>query len=813
MKKIVLGTQFLIWIFLISVSVKGQHYQIDASNPRKEIFSGHLKLGGSNPMGDSISFNNYYMMINNDPVIPVMGEFHYSRYPNKHWEEEILKMKAGGMTVIPTYVFWNIHEEEEGVFDWTGDRNLRRFVELCAKNNVWTMVRIGPFCHGEIRNGGLPDWLYGRPFQVRSLDEGFLLYVDRLYKEIGRQLEGLMFKDGGPIIGIQLENEYQHSAAPWSTAYAGQPTEWTVPNHDEGYVMEGVGSQHQEYAFEEYGERYMRKLKEMAIEADLLAPIYTATGWGYAAIIENETLPVTAAYAYPNWAPLGLSEFYLFKDIHANPDYAPVRYISTNYPSFCAEMGGGMMVRYSRRPKVPPASLEAIIIRSLGSGANGIGYYMYHGGSTPFGKYNFMSDYAYGYPKISYDFQAPIREYGQLNESFYMLKTLHQFINDFGQELGPMVPVLPENAGNILPEDSKSFRYALRVHENSGFVFMTNYQDHAERDDQEDLQLEIQLPGGSITIPEKRGFTLKKEVSAIFPFNLSLAGVHLNYATAQLLNKFEDAGHTHYLFYKIDGTLPEYQFNSGQIEAIETSTGKISDDGDHITLIPEPGINSTAEILNKDGKKITITTLTREQALNTWKTRLAGKERIIISSSTILDHNGLLKIQNIGNHSMDFHIYPDVEEGLKCNTGKILKSYEGMFARYDIVLEKIEVPVKIQRVTDQRITVELPDNAMKGLNDIFLKIDYMGDTGMGFINGKLVTDHFYYGEPWVIGLKRFVPEIHKKGMYFYFKPISEDAPYLMDLAPEEIPDFQNGKVTEIKTIKAIPEYQVIVSPN
>jgi len=802
----------LICICLVSLSLEGQLHKIDASRPEKEIFDGHLKLGGSNPTGDSISFNNYFMMINEEPAIPVMGEFHFSRYPYKYWEESILKMKAGGMTVIPSYVFWNIHEEEEGVFDWTGDRNLRQFIELCAKNNVWTIVRIGPFCHGEIRNGGLPDWLYGRPFQVRSLDEGFLFYVDRLYKEIGRQLEGLMFKDGGPIIGIQLENECQHSASPWSTAYAGQPTEWTTHNQDEGYIMEGVGSQNKEYKFEEYGDQYMRKLKEMAIDANMIAPIYTATGWGYAAVIENETLPVTAAYAYPNWAPKELSEFYLFKDIHANPDYSPVRYAAENYPSFCAEMSGGMMVRYTRRPKVPPLSLEGLIVRSIGSGANGIGYYMYHGGSTPMGKYNFLSDYAYGYPKISYDFQAPIREYGQLNESFYMLKTLHMFLMDFGSELGPAVTVLPENAGKIKPGDTESLRYAVRVNKNSGFVFMTNFQDHADRKDQEDLQLEIKLPDGKITIPEKNGFSLKKDVSAIFPFNLSMAGVQLNYATGQLLTKFEDAGYIHYVFYEIDGTETEFQFNSQQIENIESITGNISDDGNHIYFLPEPGLKSTAEIIGKDGRKIKITTLTRDQALYTWKVSLNGMERIIISKSTILDQNGMLKIQNIGNNTMQFNIYPDVKNGFTSGSGRISRNSEGLFSQYNIELEKIEVPVEIQKVTDQRITLNIPEGAMTDLNDIFLKIDYIGDTGMGFINGKLVTDHFYYGEPWWIGLKRFVPEIMEEGMYFYFKPIYPEAPYLMDLSPDEIPDFQNGNVIDVKSVDIVPEYQVIVSP-
>src|SRR5208337_4465695 len=79
------------------------------------------------------------------------------------------------------------------------------------------IVRVGPFCHGEVRNGGLPDWLYGRSFRVRSNDNGYLEHVKRLYGQIAGQLDGLYFKDGGPIIGIQLENELLHAGAPWET--------------------------------------------------------------------------------------------------------------------------------------------------------------------------------------------------------------------------------------------------------------------------------------------------------------------------------------------------------------------------------------------------------------------------------------------------------------------------------------------------------------------------------------------------------------------------------------------------------------------
>lgn len=84
-----------------------------------------------------------------------------------------------------------------------------------------------PFCHGEIRNGGLPDWLFAKPLEIRSNDANYLKYVKRLYEEIGRQLEGLYYKDGGTIIGTQIENEHQHSAAPWGITYPGEPKDMT----------------------------------------------------------------------------------------------------------------------------------------------------------------------------------------------------------------------------------------------------------------------------------------------------------------------------------------------------------------------------------------------------------------------------------------------------------------------------------------------------------------------------------------------------------------------------------------------------------
>ena len=91
--------------------------------------------------------------------MPVMGEFHFTRYPQDEWRDALLKMKAGGIDIVATYVFWIHHEEVRGEYDWSGQRSLREFLKLCHELGLYAFVRMGPWSHGEVRNGGFPDWL------------------------------------------------------------------------------------------------------------------------------------------------------------------------------------------------------------------------------------------------------------------------------------------------------------------------------------------------------------------------------------------------------------------------------------------------------------------------------------------------------------------------------------------------------------------------------------------------------------------------------------------------------------------------------
>lgn len=757
-----------------------QVYELDMPVKEKTIYSGHLKLGGNNPSGERIEVNSYYMSVGGKPVIPVMGEFHYSRYPECQWEEEILKMKAGGVTVIPTYVFWSIHEEKEGVFNWEGNRNLRKFLSLCQKHNMWTVVRIGPFCHGEIRNGGLPDWLFAKPLEIRSNDANYLKYVKRLYEEIGRQLEGLYYKDGGTIIGTQIENEHQHSAAPWGITYPGEPKDMTSATYDANITMIGVSVQDKKITTADLGNLHMKTLKKMAEEAGIQTPLYTATGWGNAAVIGEEAIPVTAAYTYPFWAKPGMSPFCMFKDIQKNPDYAPVRYDTEKYPSFCAEMGVGIQMIYTRRPIVTAKAAEALMVRTLGSGANGIGYYMYHGGSTPkMGPTAFFSDEPMGMPKISYDFQAPLGEFGLEHGSYRALRLLHLFLNDFSSQLAPMETVLPKEYERMTPDNRETLRYAARVKGKSGFVFMVNFQDHdTARVDQKDLCLRLKFADETLRIPSQGTFTLPKDESLILPFNFQMEDALLKYATAQLLLKLDDKGTDHYFFFVPEGIHPEFVFDKTTVAGKHCYT-------------PEAGLKSTFTVKTSGGKRFKVTTLTREQALNACK--INGK--LLITSSMVLPEAGRVRLLNMGDPVFRYVEYSSAK-GFKEQMKEV---------------PSVQPEYTFRKVGSRRLAVRFSGKEYPQVNDYFLRLDYTGDVAMAFLKGELVLDHFYYGAPWQISLKRFQQELTDEELSFYIRPLRKNAPFLSDLPGEAVPDFSKGSVVRVDSVQVVPQYVTTLS--
>src|ERR1700761_8933519 len=240
-------------------------YSLDATRVDTTVRSGFFKMGSAGPAGKELLVNSRYLTIGGVPRIPVMGELQYSRMPRERWEDAILKMKACGVTVIATYSFWNHHEEIEGQFDWSGNKDLRSFVKLCQRLGMMVYPRIGPWSHGEARNGGTPDWILRKKFLTdRSLDPVYQQYVERYFKQIGLQLKGLMYAAGGPVVGIQLENEYWKGKA---------------------------------------GEPYILWLKRTALKYGMDVPLYTVTGWGDGSVPLNEVIPLWGGYPDESWNP------------------------------------------------------------------------------------------------------------------------------------------------------------------------------------------------------------------------------------------------------------------------------------------------------------------------------------------------------------------------------------------------------------------------------------------------------------------------------------------------------------------------------
>ena len=749
----------LLPVFLFAPSRLAAQDVYAIAAPEREMVprEGLLNLGGNSPAGGSISVNSFFLSIDGQPVVPVLGEFHYSRYPREQWEEQLRKMKAGGVTVVPTYVFWNVHEEREGEFDWSGNKDLRAFVQLCGRLGLWSIVRIGPFDHGEMRNGGLPDWLFTKPLEVRSNDVNYLKYTGLLYDQIAEQIRGLYYQEGGPVIGIQLENEHQHSAAAWAFRYPEEAADLTTASYDASITMAGVSVQDKEITTADLGDLHMQTLLRMAKERGMTAPIYTATGWGNAAVLGHDGIPVTSGYPYPVWGdPNALSPFCLFKDLHKEPDYSPVRYEPEDFPSFSVEMGAGIQIIYDKRPVIDPKGAEAMIVRCLGGGANAIGYYMYQGGSSPLNREgtDFLSD---ANPKVSYDFQAPLGEYGLERPVYRKLRVLHAFLADFGDRLAPMETVLPDGWEDLTPDNRDALRFCLRTRGGAGFLFLINFQDHDASRHAQSARADVTLGKRTLRVP----VTIAKDASAILPLNFRMGRALLEYATAQPLMRVGN----HYFFFAPEGMPTEYVFAGGR------------------RFRPEPGFGSTFRY-----KGTSVTTLTRAQAEQA--VRLG--DRVLFTDATVVpDENGGAALLSLGDPHFSWTVFED-----------------GAFRSGDASVPAVTPQFETKKASARRLTVSFDPTPAGDVQEYFLRLDYTGDVAVAFLQNRVVADNLWQGGNWLIGLNRFREGMRAEALGFYFRPLRAGAPFLGTLPPEVIPDLSRGPVLDIRPVEIIPQYKM-----
>lgn len=718
-------------------------YTLDVTKGEHRKVSYWLKAGGVDPNGDSLNVNSLYWTRKGKPWLPVMGEFHYARFPKSGWEEQLLKMKAAGISIVSTYVFWVNTENPKGVWDWNGDNDLRYFLQLCQKHKLYVWLRPGPYINAEAKNGGFPDWV-NKPGR-RTNASWYLDLVRDYYRRVGEQTQGLFYKDGGPIIGLQVDNEYAH----------GDSTHLGV-------------------------------LLTIAKEAGMVAPFNTITNNSKHEYSKGDLIPLQGAYPYRGWTGPTPTTDYLYSsdDWNAMQNIGGLPYDGTLFPRGMAELGVACWQGYNQRFIVPAYDSEGHLQNCLGRGINLVGYYMFQGGTQ---KSGFEGD---GHP-LTYDFQAPLGEYGQVRPSYHSLKLIHSFLNDFGAELAMMQPARP-NPMVLDPTNSTDLRYIGRFNGQRGFLFMTNVQNWVPRVPINNFQVKISFKDGTILFP-RTPITLKPNTAPIFPINFNLNGVNLKYATAQLLSKVEEGGIPYYFFFEVDGIKSEFAVENGLVE----QNGKRIAASNGIAYVsPLAGMGKAFTVTAKDGAKSVVVLLTRKQAEQSWRFNIDGKERLLISNANLLVDGEELELST-KNKVAELYSFPSIAAKALKEEGK-----RGIFTKHTFTFPGIATPVEIAQKGKEWVVnfSKMPE----GVKDYFLNVSYVGSVGEVYLDGKKYSDDRYNGTVWDLGIKRFVDG---KQHYLTFRALPWDD-NVKGVAPKDLPKSSNERAGAIRTITAQPEYVI-----
>jgi hypothetical protein len=794
----------------------------DASAPGPSPRPVPTQLGVNRaPNGAVLAVNSQYLTRDDKPWIPVMGEFHYSRYPQANWEEEILKMKASGVQIIATYVIWIHHEEIEGQFDWSGQRDLRKFAELCKKHDMLLYPRIGPWAHGEARNGGFPDWVLAKS-AVRSNDPVYLAEVRRFYSEIGRQLNGLLWKDGGPVVGIQIENEY---------------------------ALNGPGQ----------GREHLAALKKIAIDSGLDVPLYTVTGWDNAVVPEDLFLPVYGGYPTAPWdgtrLPLPPNEMYAFRfasRVSGNPDAAGgqtaaseshAAALRAETPFLTAEVGGGIEDTYYRRPVLPSSDVAATIPVMLGSGANLLGYYMFHGGENPEGAKTTLQEsqrtaYPTDVPVKSYDFQAPLGEFGQMSAERKELKLYDYFLNDFGVDLAP-ARVIEPSIRPTGPADTSVLRASARFDGQRGFLFVNNHIREIIMPSRPAAQFELRLPGKTLLVPASP-IDVPADSYFIWPVNLDLDGISLTYATAQPLLRIHSGNDSYTFFSSIPGIPSEFAFPAEAQSALQVQQGSAARDNGLLRVCNvAPGLRSAITLHGKHGVTH-IVLLSREDAENLWKLQLNGRDQLVLTHAQLYSDASRLILRQLGAPSFDVSFFPALHPvASKAAVQTVASRAEGLFQRFNWRLPECAISLQIEQTkpfgkapapilnpafspkgaapvtTPEESSfaqagqwrVTLPPAVPDGLSDVILAVRYQGDEARLLSGENLLTDNFFNGTEWQIGMKRFLAKGSAQAFTLQVLPLSKDAPVVFDNGKAPAID-NSGQAGSLQSVQALPEYQL-----
>ncbi|MBP3211928.1 MAG: beta-galactosidase [Prevotella sp.] len=345
-------------------------------------------------------------LLNGKPFIVKAAEVHYPRIPRPYWEHRIKMCKALGMNAVCIYIFWNIHEQQENVFDFTGQNDVAEFCRLAQKNGMYVIVRPGPYVCAEWEMGGLPWWLLKKKdIRLRERDPYFMERVKIFEEKVGEQLAPLTIQRGGPIIMVQVENEY---------GSYGEDKPYVSEIRD---CLRGI-----------YG-------KELALfqcdwasnfERNGLDDLTWTMNFGTGANIDNQ--------------------------------FRRLGELRPNAPKMCSEFWSGWFDKWGARHETRPAKDMVEGMDEMLSKGISFSLYMTHGG-TSFGHWAGANSPGFAPDVTSYDYDAPINEWGLATPKFWELRKMMEKYND-GKKM-PAVPKAPMPIITIPKFELKTFAELL----------------------------------------------------------------------------------------------------------------------------------------------------------------------------------------------------------------------------------------------------------------------------------------------------------------------------------------------------------------
>lgn len=342
------------------------------------------RKGGTFTVGDKT------FLLNGKPFVVKAAELHYPRIPRPYWEHRIKMCKALGMNTVCLYVFWNIHEQQEGKFDFTGNNDVAEFCRLAQRNGLYVIVRPGPYVCAEWEMGGLPWWLLKKKdIRLREPDPSFMERVKLFERKVGEQLASLTIQNGGPIIMVQVENEY--------------------------------GS---------YGENkaYVSAIRDIVRQSGFDKVTLFQCDWA------------------SNFEKNGLDDLVWTMNFGTGADidqqFRRLGELRPNAPQMCSEFWSGWFDKWGARHETRPAKAMVEGIDEMLSKGISFSLYMTHGG-TSFGHWAGANSPGFAPDVTSYDYDAPINEYGQATPKYWELRHTMEKYNDGGKLPAPPKAPMP----------------------------------------------------------------------------------------------------------------------------------------------------------------------------------------------------------------------------------------------------------------------------------------------------------------------------------------------------------------------------------